>query len=199
MNFIELQNELNGHLKVGDIQTAISIAENKLKSFDKTDFHKVIGKDLLELSPKLIEYINSFYTSAKKEMGENLKAISCEMNGITINYDLWFINLFGFETLNENEEDFEEWLSDYEFYYDEVFIISGFEDLQEVYKNYMKNEMWEIENLEAQLDLSEMIMILRLQELFKETYKKAKNENYEWSEIPVFINGHDVELYFKTK
>ena len=199
MDFIEFQSELNEHLKVGDISTAISIAENKLNSYDKTDFHKVIGRDLLKLSSKLIEFIDTFYISAKKEMGENLKAISCEMNGITINYDLWFINLFGFETVNENEEDFEEWLSDYDFYYDKEFIISGFEDLQDVYKDYVKNERWDEENLETQLDLSEIIMILRLQELFKETYEKAKNEKYEWSEIPIFINGHDVELYFKTK
>ena len=199
MNFIEFQSKLNEHLKVGDISTAISIAENKLNSFEKTDFHKVIGRDLLNLSNKLIEFIDAFYVTAKKEMGEDLQAISCEMNGITINYDLWFINLFGFKTLNENQEDFEEWLSDYDFYFENEFIISGFEDLQEVYKDYMKNERWNEENLETQLDLSEIIMILRLQELFKETYEKAKKEKYEWSEIPNFINGHDVELYYQTK
>jgi hypothetical protein len=212
MNLIEFENELNELLKVGEIQKAILIAENKLKSFPTTDFHKVLNRDLLKLSPKLIKFINDFYISSinelegkkgflsifhkKGETGKSLKAISCEMNGITINYDLWFINLFAFSFIKEGED--LDWLADYDYYSKKMFIISGFEDIQAVYEDYMKNERWGEENLETLLDLSEIIIILRLQELFKATYEKAKIENYKWTEIPIFINGHDVELNFKT-
>ena len=212
MNFKEFEAELNDYLKIGDIQKAISVAENKLKSYPTTDFHKILNRDLLELSPKLIKFIDKFYTSAKDDFGgrkgifsffnankkpeKTLKAISCEMNGITINYDLWFINLFAFSFI-ESSEDFD-WLADYDFYSEKIFIISGFEDIQAIYKDYMENERWDEENLETLLDLSEIIMILRLQELFKVTYEKAKIENYPWTEIPIFVNGHDVELNYRT-
>jgi hypothetical protein len=212
MNFKEFETELNDYLKTGDIQKAISVAENKLKSYPTTDFHKILNRDLLKLSPKLIKYIDKFYTSAKNDFGEkngilsifkkekktekNLKAISCEMNGITINYDLWFINLFAFSFIEDTED--LDWLADYDFYSEKIFIISGFEDIQAIYKDYMENERWDEENFETLLDLSEIIMILRLQELFKETYEKAKSENYQWTEIPIFVNGHDVELNYRT-
>ena len=212
MNFKEFETELNAYLKIGDIQKAISVTEDKIKSYPTTDFHKILNRDLLKLSPKLIKYIDKFYVSAKNDFGgkngilsifkkksqteKNLKAISCEMNGITINYDLWFINLFAFSFIQDSED--LDWLADYDFYSKKIFIISGFEDIQAVYKDYMKNERWDEENLETLLDLSEIIMILRLQELFKTTYEKAKAENYPWAEVPIFVNGHDVELNYRT-
>lgn len=212
MNFIEFETELNDYIKIGDIPKAISVAENKLKSYPTTDFHKILNRDLLNLTPKLIKFIDKFYASAKDDFGgkkglfsifskknkpeKTLKAISCEMNGITVNYDLWFINLFAFSFIEDSED--LDWLADYDFYSEKYFIISGFEDIQAVYKDYMENERWDEENLETLLDLSEIIMILRLQELFKVTYEKAKAENYPWTEIPIFVNGHDVELNYRT-
>ena len=194
MNFIEFENELNGYLKIGDIENAILISEEKLKSLRETNFHKILGRNLLNLSPKLFEFIDNFYLESENELDGNLKAISCELIGITINYDLWYINLFAFSTLDE-DDNLECWLSEYDFECDKEFIISGLEDIQKVYEDYMKNKGWnESDDLQTQLDLSEIIIVLRLQELFKVTLEKAKENNKKWSQIPIFINGHDNSL-----
>ena len=57
-------------------------------------------------------------------------AYYCEMNGFTINWDKWFINLFSYKYLNNLDWD---WLSDFNDMTSNDFVITGFEDLQQVF------------------------------------------------------------------
>jgi len=52
-----------------------------------------MAKGFYNPSPK------GFFSKIKKSKsgsGKSLKSIYCEMNGFTINYDLWFIDFFAF-------------------------------------------------------------------------------------------------------
>jgi hypothetical protein len=92
-----------------------------------------------------------------------------------------------------------DWLADFETSSDESMIISGFEDLQSVYEDYMENEKWKDIELEKACEICELIIILRLQELFKEAKNIANKRNLNWKDIPLLASAHDYDMVYEAK
>ncbi len=193
MNF-DLADDVKRLVEINKIDTAIDLAENELKKLPVTDFHKVLGRDFLSLTEELIEFITHFYKQAAKDI--EVKAMYSEMNGFTINYDLWFLDLFAFKTCGGLEDT--DWLADYEFSIEESMVLIGMEDIQAVYEDYMENEKWSDNNVENAMEICEIIIVLRLQELFKKSIDSARERKYEWSKIPVFATAHDYEILYSS-
>ena len=191
----DLENEVKDLVDDKQIEKAIELAENELRKIAITDFHKVLNRDFLNLTNELVEFISYFYEKAKKKI--KVKALYSEMNGFTINYDLWFLQLFGFESCGGLDDT--DWLADYEFTLDnEAMVLQGFEDLQAVYEDYMKNEKWTDKNLERAMEICEVIIVLRLQELFKKSIELARQNNLEWCIIPIFATAHDNQILYSS-
>jgi len=134
MNF-DLENKLNEYVKQNDLDSAIKIAELELSKIPQTDFHQLIGVNLLNMESELSRFISKFYSTVKLKYALNftkkLNAFYCEMNGFTINYDRWFIDLFSFSEIGQ--EDYE-WLADFEYHTGQDLTLKGFENLQKVYQ-----------------------------------------------------------------
>lgn len=206
MNF-ELADKLSELLESNKLDEAIAMAEKQLREIPTTDFHKILDRNLLHLSSDLGKHLEAFDKSTKdvlkKKQGffKNLigsgkeimpAAYYCEMNGFTINYDRWFIDLFSFEKYSLADW---AWLSDF---YDSTkndMTITGFEDIQEVFEEFHENNKFDKPNIEQAYDVCELLVILRLQELFRETYK---DEESEWSKVPMFVTAHDYEMIYKV-
>ena len=204
MNF-ELAEKLTELLDVKKLDEAIELAESELKKIPKTDFHKIIGKDLKHLKNDLCAFIETFdreTTKVLKKKQRFLKSIFspnscvkpaafyCEMNGFTINCDRWFIDLFSFKNFETDDWD---WLSDF---YDSTtknMTITGFEELQATFEDVHKNNRFDEPNIGKAYEVCELLVILRLQELFREAYKDNKSE---WAFIPMFITAHDYEMIY---
>ena len=206
MNF-ELADKLSELLESKKLEEAIAMAEQELKNIPTTDFHKILNKNLLHLTSELAKHINEFDKSTKEVLkkkqgflknlfssGKEVKpaAYYCEMNGFTINYDRWFIDLFSFENYSLTDW---EWLSDF---YDSTandLTITGFEEIQKAFEDVHENNRFEEPNIDKAYEVCELLVILRLQELFRETYKLNQGD---WDKIPMFITAHDYELIFKV-
>src|SRR5690606_1942566 len=206
MNF-ELADKLSELLESKKLDEAIAMAEKELNNIPTTDFHKILDKNLLHLTYDLAKHINEFDKSTtqvlKKKQGfiKNLfgsgkevkpAAYYCEMNGFTINYDRWYIDLFSFENYSLTDW---EWLSDF---YDSTandLTITGFEEIQKAFEDVHENNRFEEPNIDKAYEVCELLVILRLQELFRETYKLNQGD---WDKIPMFITAHDYELIFKA-
>lgn len=194
MNF-DLAEELNEFLINNDLEGAIRLAEEKLAALPATDFHKVIGRDLKPLTQTLIDYIERFFKITKAKI--DVKAIYSEMNGFTINYDLWFIELFAFTQCGGLDD--LDWLTEFEVSSEDSLVIRGYEDLQAVYQDYMENEKWDNKDLEAACEICELLIILRLQELFKAARKIAIEQRATWTNVPLFVTAHDYELVYEVR
>jgi hypothetical protein len=190
----DLEDEAKKLVETNKIDKAIELAENELRKIPVTDFHKVLGRDFLNLTDDLVEFITYFHKQASKEI--KVKAMYSEMNGFTINYDLWFLDLFAFKTCEGLEDT--DWLADYDFSIDESMVLSGLEDIQAVYEDYMKNEKWSDINLENAMEVCEIIIVLRLQELFKSSIEIAIQKELEWCKIPIFATAHDYEILYSA-
>lgn len=206
MNF-ELADKLSELLESKKLDEAIAMAEQELKNIPTTDFHKILDKNLLHLTSDLAKHIKEFNKSTKDVLkkkqgfiknlfgsGKEVKpaAYYCEMNGFTINYDRWFIDLFSFENYSLTDW---EWLSDF---YDSTandLTITGFEDIQKVFEDVHENNRFEEPNIDKAYEVCELLVILRLQELFRATYKTNQGD---WDNIPMFVTAHDYEMIFKV-
>ena len=206
MNF-ELADKLSELLESKKLDEAIAMAEQELKNIPTTDFHKILGRNLLHLASHLARHIKEFDKSTKDVLkkkqgfiknlfgsGKEVKpaAYYCEMNGFTINYDRWFIDLFSFENYSLTDW---EWLSDF---YDSTandLTITGFEEIQKAFEDVHENNRFEEPNIDKAYEVCELLVILRLQELFRETYKLNQGD---WDKIPMFITAHDYELIYKV-
>ena len=206
MNF-ELADKLSELLESKKLDEAIAMAEQELKKIPTTDFHKILDKNLLHLTSDLAKYIIEFDKSTKEALkkkqgfiknlfgsGKEVKpaAYYCEMNGFTINYDRWFIDLFSFENYSLTDW---EWLSDFYNSTPNDLTITGFEEIQKAFEDVHENNRFEEPNIDKAYEVCELLVILRLQELFRETYKLHQGD---WDKIPMFITAHDYELIFKV-
>lgn len=207
MNF-ELEDKLYKLLEDKKLDEAIDLAEQELRNIPTTDFHKILGRNLLHLKDDLASYIKYFDRSTRNilkkrqgflknlfSFGNNKKptAYYGEMNDFTINYDCWYIDLFSFE--NDCQEEDWEWLSDF---YDSTtrnLTITGFEEIQKAYEDFHQNNKAGDPSIDKAFEVCELLVILRLQELFRATYK---NGNDDWNSIPMFVTAHDYELIYKV-
>lgn len=195
MSYYDFEDQINQLVKNGNIQNAILETETKFKTFDQTDFHKVIGRDLLHLKNDVDEFLTALLENSKDNLDDQVKAIYVEMNGFTINYDMWFTTGASFTFCKDSED--MDWLADYDYFFEMAMVISGFEDLQKIYEDYMINEKWEIEGLESASDYCALLITLRLLELFKASFEEFNGKS-DWTKIPVFVTSHDSETLYKT-
>jgi len=195
MNLIELENEVATLIKNKDISKAIKITERELSIISKTAFHDILGRNLLHLKNELNLYLSKSYQASQKILHNESKAMYCEMNGFTINYDLWFILSFTFNFTNNLDDT--DWIADYDYFHEMALTISGYEDIQQAYKDYMENERWDDQELESASEICALLITLRLQELFKFTFDEF-NLLEDWTKIPVFVTSHDYESIYQT-
>ena len=206
MNF-ELADQLTELLKAKKLDKAIELAESELEKIPKTDFHQIIGKTLTHQTSDLAGFISNFHTETTKTLKKKqgliksifkknndltAEAYYCEMNGFTINHDLWFIDLFSYEQLKGDNWD---WLSDFYDSSSNSLTITGFEELQKVFEDVHENNKFEEPNINDSYEICELLVILRLQELSSVTYKTVDSD---WSKIPMFVTAHDYDMIYRT-
>jgi hypothetical protein len=205
MNY-ELEEKLKILLESKKLDEAIVLAESELRKIPETDFHKVLGRNLLHQVSDLAHYIADFYKSTSQTLNKkqgfiksilgskNSKpaAFYCEMNGFTINYDRWFIDLFSYEEFSQEDWD---WLGDFYDSAPKELTITGFEDIQAAFQDVHENDRLDEENTHNAYEICELLVILRLQELFKAVYKDSSDE---WKKIPMLVTAHDYDLIYKA-
>ncbi|GAO43216.1 hypothetical protein [Flavihumibacter petaseus] len=192
MNF-ELAEDISELLSTNKLDDAILLAETKLKEQVSTDFNKLLGQDLLHQTDKLVDFFSDFCESVISNL--DLKAIYAEMNGFTINCDLWFLDLFAYDKVGGTDDT--DWLADWEEGNSTTnsFPLTGYEELQKTYQDYMDNQKYKDSQIQAASDVAELLIVLRLQELVRAATEVAKNKNLFWATIPVFASAHD---YYDT-
>jgi hypothetical protein len=177
-------------IQAGKIEEAIRETEAKLNQLPQTDFHQIIGKDLLHLQSNLVVFLNDFYQTMTVEEELDVKAIYVEMNSFTSKYDQWFLQLLAYDSQHSREN--LDWLTDFSGESEKTMTVTGYESLQEANERYMQSEGYRNDLLREACELHEYLVILRLQELVKHTVAANKGKA-EWASIPMFVSAHDYE------
>jgi hypothetical protein len=193
----DIEEVLQELLKNNQIKDGIELVEKEIREkYNDTNFTKILGLDLLQQVDELETYLEMFIGELQERI--SLKAIYATINGFSINYDLWYVDFFGFDFIGEMDDS--DWLADYD---DEneasnPFVIKGFEVIQKVYQTHHENKHWEEEHFEDAADTCDYLVILRLQELFNKVIEQGKTKGKRWTEISIFVAAHDYELVYRN-
>lgn len=191
---MDLEEKIQQLISFDQLEQAIEMLETALNKKPATDFHEIIGSSFIPIKDGLFTFLDNFYLNASKQIKVN--AIYAEMNGFSINTDIWFIQLFGFSQCGDISDT--DWLADFE-YSDELMLpIMGLEKLQAAFQNYMDSEKWRDIDLTDTRELCEWLIILRLQQAFREAKTLAKEKQAPWSQTPLFVTAHDYELLYRV-
>lgn len=184
-------------IQAGKIEEAIRATEAKLSQLPQSDFHEVIGKDLLHLQPALTSFLNNFYETMTVDEELDMKAIYIEMNSFTVQYQRWFLHALAYESLYNLDN--LDWLTDFSGESEKSLTITGYEALQKANEKYMQSEGYRDDQQREACELHEYLVILRVQELVKHTVTANKGKS-AWAALPVFVSAHDYEdLMFIVK
>lgn len=182
--------QIESLIQAGKIEEAIRETETKLGQLPQTDFHQLIGKNLLHLQSGLVKFLNEFYESVEVDEQLDIKAIYIEMNSFSTQFQRWFIHLLSYDS--QHSRDNLEWLRDFTGESATSMTITGYEALQEANQRYMESEGYRDNDLRYACELHEYLVILRLQELVKVTVAANKGKA-AWATVPVFVSAHDFE------
>ncbi len=195
---IEFSSKLQKLLQENKIAECIEIAEDELIQQPKTDFRKIIGRDdLLKQVKKLNKWTGKFFKSANKKI--YVKSVCTEMIRMDINPDNWYLDIFAYDNYG-GDSNFD-WLGEWQHENPdkESFTIKGFEDIQEVFKNFKEDNKSKDETLSISAKLCEILVILRLFELFEATHNLALEKEKKWIRIPLIVKADGNELIYRLK
>src|SRR5688500_11712641 len=83
----------------GKLDECIADLEEGLRAIRKTPYHHVLGRDFLHKTKAAGDFLIEFHRKASSKI--KLAAIYFEMNGFTINTDLWWYSGFAFKTAGD--------------------------------------------------------------------------------------------------
>lgn len=197
-NMDDLNQQIENCIAQRDYAKAAAIAESVLEQMPVTAFHKIIGRDLLHLTEEVANYLTHFFGQAQKNI--DVRAMYFEMNGFSINPDMWFFGSFALSFCgNPDDPDDTDWLADYEYMLpDTVFQITGYEDLQEACAYDLNNKGYEDKIQRKAKFAFEPIVTVRFIELLAHAVQWAKDNNFPWKDVPVFGTTHGDTLLYRS-
>lgn len=196
MNYYDGIKKLIVNKKLVD---AITFCQTELTKFPSSPFHWILGKDMLHLSTDLFDFIKGNFSNGTKL--DQTEAFYSELNGFSINCDRWFLDIVAFDKIDDFQSEHSDWLCEgfWGSSNPEYFQITGWEKLQEVFKVYHDAKQYKSEQLRLIAELTEFLVILRLQELFEQTIFKARQEGLKWASVPWGVTAHDYFLIYEIR
>jgi hypothetical protein len=192
---MEIIDQLENLVRNAELDEAINIVEQELLKLPPTIFQKMVGNNFLSLSRDLNQFLYDFHVFAKAKI--DVKAFYSEIYASAVNYDLWFISISAFSKIGDKDN--YDWLADHDIAFDEQLVVNGFELLKDAYKDYVINEKWNDQDIEKSSELCEVLIILRLQEVFRNVYRQAAADNIRWAKIPNYVAAHDSDMIYRAK
>jgi len=167
------------------LDEAINFTVREFKKLPSTPFHSILEQSFTNDPDDVAAWIWDFISKSEKE-GNN-KAFYFEMNGFSINPDLWFVGGFAFD-ICESFEDYD-WLADWKSSTETTLKLRGLENIQ---KLIIDKAHYERETSLA-WEFCELLIVLKLHKLFSLAFNILIEEG-EQIKMPIIVNAHDDEL-----
>ena len=201
MNF-GFAEKINHKLEALDFEGALEIAVRAMEKLSVTKFHEVLGLTFTNQTEEVAAWVDDFYKLACAE--GSVEALYFEMNEFDINTDIWFIDGFSFSEdggLDLEDSEHMDWLSDYDAEAQNIFTLTGFEKLQISFSEIEKKEIngdW-TDNQQDARDWCEQIVISKFMKLMRDVHKLAKEQQFSWSEIPIYSTVHGYDFVVRSE
>jgi hypothetical protein len=177
-----LSRQIPRLLDAGQIAAAEAKLTEWMQALPESPFHVALAPDVKVTTPpgEVAAALDAFVATARKETKPT--ALYAELNGFTINPDLWFFDFYAF-CLDADEREGSDWLGDFYAASDEHIALTGMERLQAVYADKDMGS-YRSAHPDAAL-LAEALVIVRFQRLLQEALASSKTK------LPFYASAHD--------
>lgn len=172
-------------LLAGKFAEAEQILKGWLRARPASPFHIIAELNLTTAPQTVATYFDEFAQKAAREY--RLEAVYAELNGFSVNTDVWFCNAFGFS--KHGGVDGYDWLGDFRSSEDENLVIDGLEPLQELFADRKHRSPRLVED-SVTLCLTEALVIVKFQRLLQRALPLMKS-----MKSPLIASAHDYDDY----
>jgi len=184
---IEIWRTVDELLRVSDFVGAEDYLENLLANEEGPLFKGLIGTTFTNAPESVLATINQFISACSKSF--DIKAVYLEMNGFDINYDRWYFDLFGYaDTIGNRDE--QDWLSEYQFYDWPEITLTGFEALQNDFKQYHTEQLYDDQSVNKSYELAQLLVMVKFVSLINGSLKTGELVKH----VPVLATAHDFDI-----
>ncbi len=178
--------ELQPYLLKGDIEHCINRTCEELNKYPNSPFQVVMSLKFTNNPKKVAEYLDRFIRREQKYF--TIKAIYTETNGFDINPDLWYFELFAYDKYGGHEDI--DWVSYWQSEPYSAKVLTGMEDLQEVYKRRKKLE----KDIDTRISIryASLLVVLKFQELIRQAVSFSKKLS-----CPILATSHDYDFIYE--
>jgi len=159
----------------------------------RTAYHAVLGRDFLHQTREAADYLVAFYEAASSQGA--VSALYCEMNGFSINPDLWFFDGFAYQTAGDIWEI--EWLASWDANTKESFPLRGMEAVQEAFANLCGGSRRPL-SISLSAELAEHLVTARYMQLIAAAHDHAKRTYRPLQGLPILSTAHDWDTLHQT-
>lgn len=168
-------------IEQGEFAHAETVLTEWLRARPATPYHVVTELRITTSPEACAEFLDAFYLRAQAE--HPVKAVYIEMNGFTINPDLWFCDAFGFR--QSGDEDGSQWLGAFDSSSEESLVITGLEPLQAVFDAQLKSGPLPGDQQDARR-LAVALVIVKFEALLQAAVPLTK-----YLKCPLWATAHD--------
>lgn len=180
-----LSSQVQPLVRSGDFAAAEKLLVQWLRTLESTPYHIAADLQITTPLPTVAAYFDDFAGKARSE--HELAVVYCEMNGFTINPDLWFGDAFGFT--EDGGRDELDWLGGFASSTEESLLIEGLEPLQEVFAEAMEDSDSDTPYECARL-LATVLVIVKFQRMLQAARPMMKEPR-----VPLLACAHDHYQY----
>jgi hypothetical protein len=176
------------------LDEAIKVVEASLWEIPRTPFHVVSKRDFLQNTSALADHLIGFYQTVGQAFEP--AAIYCEMNGFTINPDLWYLDVFAYRKYGGSQDT--DWLCRWDSARYPPFELRGWRDVQKLYEHYVGNPTAPV-TIRFAKTVAEFLIVFRFCELVARAHAQAKEKASAFKQFPVLANAHDYDCQYESR
>jgi hypothetical protein len=176
------------------LDLCIAFLEEGLQALRRTPYHEVLGRDFLQQTEALAEYMVAFHQKATATV--KVAALYFEMNGFTINPDRWYCDGFAYATAGGIWE--LEWLAHWDAVTDEPIPLKGMEEIQEAFAVLYCDETQPL-SVKMAAELADHLVTARFMQAIAAAHGVALRREKALEGLPVLATAHDWDIVHETK
>lgn len=177
----------------GHLVDCIASLEEALSAMRDTAYHRVLGRDFLSHTREAAEYLVDFHRSACAN--GTVSALYFEVNGFTINPDLWYFDGFAYSTAGDIWD--LDWLASWDSSTEEPFSLHGMETVQEAFADlYLSDDQPLSVSLAG--ELAEHLVTARYMQLIAAAHEYAKRNYAPLQGLTILSTAHDWDTVHQT-
>lgn len=183
---VQLQKEFTPLLRVGNLAECERGLSARLAALPHSPFHIILDLSIATKPEGVAGWFDEFFR--KQGTRFQIRAAYTEMNGFSVNPDLWFFNAFAYEKYGGNDD--HDWLALWQSEDSEPITVEGLEQLQKVYAS----DAFCDSRFSCACDITDLLVVVKFQKFIQEASRHMQALRF-----PLLATAHEFSFIYEIK